>query len=108
MANQTRGLGTPLYEAPELVLSHDECYVGYGLGADIWAFGCVVFEMVAGQPFVFASPQDRISAMVARLGNPPTLAGVASMQGVSSLACALRGGHPFLLFSKENDAKQVS
>ena len=86
-----------MYDAPELVLHPGPVDVGYALGADVWAFGCVVFEMVVGQPFVFASPHDRIFAKVARLGNPPTLAGVAPMQGVSSLACALTDRDPLLL-----------
>ncbi|TDH64813.1 uncharacterized protein CCR75_000636 [Bremia lactucae] len=45
--------GSADYIAPE-VLRGD----GYGLAADLWSFGCVVYEMLTGYP-PFYSPRDR-------------------------------------------------
>ena len=67
---QSRGLGTPHFCAPELV--QPEYFAGqYGCGVDVWAFGCVVFNMVTGTSFVHCDPCDRVCAMLARLGPPP-------------------------------------
>ena len=102
MAPQTRALGTPEYDAPELllpgcggpVLSVDAVY---GFGVDVWAFACVVFEMVTGQHFVFCSPYDRLSAMIARLGHPPHMPILcAPMHGLLSLESALKDRDPSL------------
>ena len=110
VAAQTRGLGTPMYDAPELLLPPGtlDAHAGlgnldasYGFGVDTWAFGCVVFEMVTGRPFVFEGTNDRFSAIVARLGDPPsmpsTLTAVAPMQGVSSLEGVLTDRDPLLI-----------
>ena len=41
--------GTPEFMAPEFVLS-----TGYDKGVDLWALGCIVFEMYTGRnPFEF-------------------------------------------------------
>ncbi len=37
----TSGIGTPLYKAPELIKRED-----YNEKVDIWAFGCVLYEML--------------------------------------------------------------
>lgn len=37
--------GTPLYMAPEVLDTK-----GYGYEADLWSLGCVIFEMLAGEP----------------------------------------------------------
>ncbi|RLN53548.1 hypothetical protein BBJ29_008164 [Phytophthora kernoviae] len=45
--------GSADYIAPEVVRGD-----GYGLAADLWSFGCVVFELLTGFP-PFYSPRDR-------------------------------------------------
>ncbi|OWZ22044.1 AGC protein kinase [Phytophthora megakarya] len=45
--------GSADYIAPEVVRGD-----GYGLAADLWSFGCVVYELLTGYP-PFYSPRDR-------------------------------------------------
>ncbi|GMF22281.1 unnamed protein product [Phytophthora lilii] len=45
--------GSADYIAPEVVRGG-----GYGLAADLWSFGCVVYELLTGYP-PFYSPRDR-------------------------------------------------
>lgn len=45
--------GSADYIAPEVVRGD-----GYGLAADLWSFGCVVYELLTGYP-PFYSPHDR-------------------------------------------------
>lgn len=45
--------GSADYIAPEVVRGQ-----GYGLAADLWSFGCVVYELLTGYP-PFYSPRDR-------------------------------------------------
>jgi len=45
--------GSADYIAPEVVRG-----AGYGLAADLWSFGCVVYELLTGYP-PFYSPRDR-------------------------------------------------
>ena len=45
--------GSADYNAPEVVRG-----TGYGLAADLWSFGCVVYELLTGHP-PFYSPRDR-------------------------------------------------
>jgi serine/threonine protein kinase/Tol biopolymer transport system component len=52
-------LGTPAYMSPEQARG-----VPVDQRADIWAFGCVLFEMLAGQP---AFPGDHASDVIARV-----------------------------------------
>lgn len=47
--------GTPEYLAPEVIMSK-----GYSFAVDWWAFGVLVFEMVAGNPPFFASDPNRL------------------------------------------------
>ncbi|ETO77703.1 AGC protein kinase [Phytophthora nicotianae P1976] len=47
--------GSADYIAPEVVRGD-----GYGLAADLWSFGCVVYELLTGYP-PFYSPRDRAS-----------------------------------------------
>ncbi|KAL3673390.1 hypothetical protein V7S43_001103 [Phytophthora oleae] len=46
--------GSADYIAPEVVRGD-----GYGLAADLWSFGCVVYELLTGYP-PFYSPRDRV------------------------------------------------
>ncbi|GMF35498.1 unnamed protein product [Phytophthora fragariaefolia] len=45
--------GSADYIAPEVIRGQ-----GYGLAADLWSFGCVVYELLTGYP-PFYSPRDR-------------------------------------------------
>uniref|UniRef100_A0AAV1VLS1 AGC protein kinase n=1 Tax=Peronospora matthiolae TaxID=2874970 RepID=A0AAV1VLS1_9STRA len=47
--------GSADYVAPEVIRGD-----GYGLAADLWSFGCVVYELLTGYP-PFYSPRDRAS-----------------------------------------------
>ncbi|CUG68058.1 protein kinase, putative [Bodo saltans] len=42
--------GTPMYMAPEVMAADADENLGYDFKADIWSLGCVVMEMVTGQP----------------------------------------------------------
>ncbi|OWM81288.1 mitogen-activated protein kinase kinase kinase 18-like [Punica granatum] len=60
--NPTRGalvnfLGTPMFMAPEVARGEEQ-----GFGADVWALGCLIIEMVAG-----ASPWTNVSDLVSLL-----------------------------------------
>jgi serine/threonine protein kinase len=56
--------GTPGYRAPELL---KEMHVGYNNKIDIWAMGCILFEIATGQkPFV----NDTMVTEYSRGGSP--------------------------------------
>ncbi len=62
--------GTPHYMAPEQILG---AWRDYGPWTDLYALGCVVFELVAGAPaFAGARPADVARAQIERM--PPPLA----------------------------------
>ncbi len=46
------GVGTPLYFSPELCEERP-----YGDKSDVWAFGCLVYEMAVKQPPFMAANQ---------------------------------------------------
>jgi serine/threonine protein kinase len=55
-------LGTPAYMSPEQARGHP-----VDKRADIWAFGCVLFEMLAGRPaFARGTVSDTIAAVIER------------------------------------------
>lgn len=50
----TRGIGTPLYYSPEVCEE-----APYNSKSDIWAFGCLLYELLAGEPPFTAANQAR-------------------------------------------------
>ena len=55
------------YRAPEVIL---EC--GYDTAVDIWSFGCLVAELVLGQPLLPGQDEDdQLALMIEMLGPPP-------------------------------------
>lgn len=48
--------GTPLYLAPEVILSR-----GHDRGADYWSLGCLIFEMITGQTPFYDHNIDQIT-----------------------------------------------
>ena len=55
----TRGIGTPLYASPEQVQE-----APYDAKSDIWAFGCLLHELLAGAPPFSAANQARHRVVV--------------------------------------------
>lgn len=61
-------VGTPYYMSPELINGHP-----YDVKSDIWALGCLVYEMCAGHPpFHEARTQPELAEMI-RKGKIPDL-----------------------------------
>ena len=55
------------YRAPEVIL---ECR--YDTAVDIWSFGCLVAELVLGQPLLPGRDEDdQLALMMELLGSPP-------------------------------------
>lgn len=68
------GVATRAYAAPEMLGEDDDRgkTAEYGFGVDVWAFGCLYFELVEKQRFV---PEDSVAGcrrcIEQRLGPPP-------------------------------------
>ena len=96
--------GTAIYNAPELLINPAEapCEFEYGCSADVWSYGCIVFEMLRGVPFVSSDRQDHCAvaaAVIARLGAPkhkaaaqPWLLTCEPLAGLEPLASAASPG----------------
>ncbi|CAL4903259.1 unnamed protein product [Urochloa decumbens] len=72
-------VGTPQYRAPEQMLSGLR---RYGTPADMWALGCVMFELLAGLPlFVADETEDVLFKAAANLGDDIITFGVEGFDG---------------------------
>ena len=91
-------LGTPEYMAPELVKR-----TGYGQGADYWALGCLICEMLAGStPFL----ADTTPAIYKRI-----LSGKVNLQpfdaGTREVLSGLLEKNEFVRFGVDGGAKAL-
>ncbi|XP_011008530.1 PREDICTED: mitogen-activated protein kinase kinase kinase YODA [Populus euphratica] len=76
--------GTPLYMAPESVNNNE-----YESGADIWALGCAIVEMVTGKPPWNWKPGTNMFVLLIRIGKGdelPTIPEELSQQGKDFLS----------------------
>lgn len=73
-------VGTPGYLAPEvLACTNGPGALGYGQAADMWALGCVLYEMAALRP-AFAGDRVPVVYRLIRRGRVPPLPGGYSPQ----------------------------
>eukprot|EP01094_Clydonella_sp_ATCC50884_P013922 TRINITY_DN2424_c0_g1_i1.p1 TRINITY_DN2424_c0_g1~~TRINITY_DN2424_c0_g1_i1.p1 ORF type:complete len:441 (+),score=105.93 TRINITY_DN2424_c0_g1_i1:670-1992(+) len=56
--------GTMCYMAPEMLLPHE--HLAYGAGIDIWALGCIAFELTAPKQFIFEMQHNQLPGFVLR------------------------------------------
>ena len=86
------------YRAPEVIL---EVSPGYDTAVDIWSFGCLVAELVLGQPLLPGrDEEDQLALMMEMLGPPPgSLLGRSRDRGSRFISCTtgqprylMRGG----------------
>jgi len=67
-APRTEYIATRWYRAPEILCKHSD----YGAPVDVWAFGCIVFEMLSGAAlFAAASEAGQLEAIQHCLGPMP-------------------------------------
>lgn len=63
----TEGVATRWYRAPEVLLGSKS----YSTPADIWSFGCIIFEILAQKPlFPGSSTSDQIDKILSFSGFP--------------------------------------
>jgi hypothetical protein len=80
------GCGSAPYAAPE-VWNHDPARPGSPMPADVYSFGCLVFEMLTGQVLFDADNElHMISQHLAHDGFPPKLRALASNPKYAGLA----------------------
>ncbi|XP_076911275.1 mitogen-activated protein kinase kinase kinase 20-like [Bidens hawaiensis] len=110
------GWGTTMYLSPEALINGVQ-----EQPADIWAFGCIVFEMLTGKPLWFSNQDLSNDEMLTRIGDEVDLISVSSSisaEGKSFLKhclckkvmCRLTANmllsHPFLKgLCKDDDAR---
>ena len=76
------------YRAPELILGEDN----YTPAIDVWAIGCVIAEMVLGEPiFPGKNSKDQFSKIVAVLGTPSARELTAMVRGKSHSFAEVKG-----------------
>ncbi|KAL9999711.1 putative mitogen-activated protein kinase kinase kinase STE-STE11 family [Helianthus debilis subsp. tardiflorus] len=66
--------GTPMYLSPEVVVNGVQ-----EKPADVWAVGCIVYEMLTGKPLRYSYHQDLgVNEMISRIGDGRDLFSVSS------------------------------
>ena len=74
-------VGTPYYMSPELV--GEQCY---NTKSDVWALGCLIYELCALEPPFKAKTQEALSARI-QSGNPPVIPSIVLFLFTVYLTC---------------------
>ena len=78
-------VGTPQYVAPELTIPPD-AHAGYrGKPVDLWALGCVLYEMLHGKPAFYGSTAEQLETRIRAVSHE------ACSKDLTGLARALIG-----------------
>ncbi|KAJ0508945.1 putative mitogen-activated protein kinase kinase kinase STE-STE11 family [Helianthus annuus] len=109
--------GTPMYLSPEVVVNGVQ-----EKPADVWAVGCIVYEMLTGKPLWYSYQDLGVNEMISRIGDGRNLFSVSSSfsaEGRSFLEkclcrkvmCRLTANmllkHPFLKGLPDDDIDEV-
>ena len=72
-------LGSPFYHAPEILYFHRQLADSYDEKVDVWALGCVVFEMLAG-----SAPEDVVALQMNLKADMPNVVYYFNMMSVEA------------------------